>query len=67
MIQIRGRPATWEDRLDIQEEILLLPATTDGRDPIKQADLRPVAKVFDWNMQRQIRMELKTLWGAGAY
>ena len=40
----------WLDNLapDIQEEILFLPRTTYGRDPIKEADIRPIAKTLDW-------------------
>ena len=46
----------WLDNLapDIQEEILFLPRTTKGRDSIKEADIRPIAKTLDWNKQRQI-------------
>jgi len=53
----------WLDNLapDIQEEILFSPVTTDGRDPIKEADLRPIAKVFDWNTQREMWNGLKKL------
>lgn len=39
---------------DVQEEVLFLPRTTKGRDPIKEADIRPIAKTLDWNKQRQI-------------
>jgi hypothetical protein len=51
----------WLDNLapDIQEEILFLPRTTQGRDTIKEADLRPIAKTLDWNKQRQMWRELK--------
>jgi hypothetical protein len=53
----------WPDNLapDIQGEILFLQPTVHGRDPIKEADLRPIAKVFDWNEQRQMWKELKRL------
>jgi len=44
---------------DIQEEILFLPRTTHGRDSIKEADIRPIAKTLDWNKQRQMWRELK--------
>lgn len=44
---------------DIQEEILFLPRTTRGRDAIKEADIRPIAKTLDWNKQRQMWRELK--------
>jgi hypothetical protein len=51
----------WMDNLapDIQEEILFLPRTTKGRDPIKEADLRPIAKTLDWNKQRQMWKRLR--------
>jgi hypothetical protein len=51
----------WLDNLapDIQEEILFLPRTTQGRDTIKEADIRPLAKTLDWNKQRQMWRELK--------
>ena len=51
----------WLDNLapDIQEEILFLPRTTQGRDPIKEADIRPIAKTLDWNKQRQMWKGLK--------
>jgi hypothetical protein len=50
----------WLDNLapDIQEEILFLPRTTQGRDSIKEADIRPIAKTLDWNKQRQMWREL---------
>ena len=31
-----------------------MPKTTNGRDPIKEADIRPIAKTLDWNKQRQM-------------
>jgi hypothetical protein len=51
----------WLDNLapDIQEEILFLPRTTQGRDAIKEADLRPIAKTLDWNKQRQMWSRLR--------
>lgn len=45
--------------LDIQEEILFLPRTTHGRDPIKEANIRPVAKTLDWNKQWHMWRDLK--------
>jgi hypothetical protein len=53
----------WLDNLapDIQEEILFLPRTTQGRDPIKEADLRPIAKTLDWNKQRKMWRKLTEL------
>ncbi len=38
---------------DIQEEILFLPRTTTGRDPIKERDVRPIAAVPHWHRQRK--------------
>jgi hypothetical protein len=38
---------------DIQETILFLPRTTDGRDPIHEKMLRPIAAETDWRKQRQ--------------
>ena len=51
----------WLDNLapDIQEEILFLPRTTQGRDPIKEADIRPIAKTLDWSKQRQMWNRLR--------
>ncbi len=37
---------------DIQEELLFLPRTLEGRDPIREKDLRPIAAVPHWNRQR---------------
>ncbi len=39
---------------DIQEEILFLPRTTTGRDPIMEKDVRPVAAVPHWHRQRRM-------------
>ncbi|MDP8241337.1 MAG: hypothetical protein P9X24_19795 [Candidatus Hatepunaea meridiana] len=39
---------------DIQEEILFLPRTVKGRDPICERDLRPIAAIPHWNRQRKI-------------
>jgi hypothetical protein len=52
----------WLDNLapDIQEEILFLPRTTQGRDTIKEADLRPIAKTLDCKRQRQMWKQMKT-------
>ncbi len=51
----------WLDNLapDIQEEILFLPKTTLGRDSIKEADIRPIAKTLDWTKQRQMWNRLR--------
>lgn len=37
---------------DIQEAILFLPRVEQGRDPITERDLRPVAALPDWRKQR---------------
>ena len=39
---------------DIQEEILFLPRVTQGRDPITERDLRPIAAEPDWAEQRRM-------------
>lgn len=38
----------------IQEQILFLPRTQRGRDPIIRNDIRPIAQTFDWNKQRRM-------------
>ncbi len=43
---------------DIQEEILFLPRTMKGRDPISERDLRPIAAIPHWNRQRKIWVSL---------
>jgi hypothetical protein len=44
---------------DIQEEILFLPNTTKGRDPVRERDLRPVAAVTHWNRQRKMWAQMR--------
>ena len=39
---------------DIQEAILFLPRTVQGRDPIRERHLRPIAAEPDWGKQRQL-------------
>ena len=39
---------------DIQEEILFLPRTVRGRDPIRESHLRPLTAVPDWREQRRM-------------
>ena len=39
---------------DIQEEILFLPQTLNGHDPITERHLRPIAAEFDWERQREM-------------
>jgi hypothetical protein len=43
---------------DIQEEILFLPRTLQGRDPIRERHLRPIAAVLDWGKQRRMWRQL---------
>ncbi|HPD29070.1 MAG TPA: hypothetical protein PLL20_03680 [Phycisphaerae bacterium] len=43
---------------DIQEEVLFLPRTIQGRDPIREHDLRPIAAVLDWRKQRRMWKQL---------
>jgi hypothetical protein len=38
---------------DIQEALLFLPRTQNGRDPVTEHDLRPIAKPLDWDIQRE--------------
>ncbi|MBI1373376.1 MAG: hypothetical protein GC159_11650 [Phycisphaera sp.] len=37
---------------DIQEEILFLPRTRHGRDPIREVMVRPITAIPDWGKQR---------------
>ena len=39
---------------DIQDELLFLPQTAAGRDPIHEKLLRPIAAELDWGRQRGI-------------
>ena len=39
---------------DIQEPILFWPRITQGRDPIRLADLLPIAQELDWSRQRTL-------------
>jgi len=43
---------------DIQEEILFLPRTQRGRDPIREIMVRPIAAVLDWRKQRRMWKQL---------
>lgn len=43
---------------DIQEAILFLPLTERGRDPIRLAQLMPIARTLDWRKQRRTWKEL---------
>jgi hypothetical protein len=39
---------------DLQEQVLFLPRTERGRDPIQMRHLLPIAQVADWKSQRQL-------------
>jgi len=39
---------------DIQEELLFLPRTVKGRDPIREIMVRPIAAQADWRNQRRL-------------
>jgi hypothetical protein len=39
---------------DVQEQVLFLPRTECGRDPIQMRHLLPIARVTDWKVQRQL-------------
>ena len=43
---------------DIQEALLFLPPTLQGRDAIVLADLQPIAAAFDWRKQRRLWRKL---------
>ena len=45
---------------DIQEALLLLPEVSDGRDPIRERMVRPIAAVMDWRKQRKIWQKMRT-------
>ena len=44
---------------DIQEEILFLPRTAQGRDVIKESDIRRIATILDWRKQRRLWVTLR--------
>jgi len=44
---------------DIQQEVLFLPRTERGRDPIRERHLRPLTAVLDWPTQRRMWAKLK--------
>ncbi|MFN0050825.1 MAG: hypothetical protein ACKV0T_01455 [Planctomycetales bacterium] len=45
---------------DIPEQILLLPAVTEGDDPVRERQLRQIVEVPDWGKQRRAWWRLKT-------
>lgn len=44
---------------DIQEQVLFLPLTTDGRDSIAEWEIRPIASQPDWRLQRRMWESLR--------
>ena len=44
---------------DIQEEILFLPRTIVGREPISERHVRSVTTVLEWDKQRRMWIKLK--------
>jgi len=44
---------------DIQEELLFLPRTEHGLDPIRERMVRSIAAVVNWRKQRRMLEELK--------
>jgi hypothetical protein len=43
---------------DIQEALLFLPEVTEGRDPVGERMLRPIAAAPDWRKQRRLWQQL---------
>jgi hypothetical protein len=43
---------------DLQEELLFLPRTERGRDPVILRDLEPIASAVDWRKQRVLWKQL---------
>ena len=39
---------------DIQEQVLFLPRTVRGHDPLPMYDLLPLTTVLDWKTQRRL-------------
>jgi hypothetical protein len=48
---------------DIQEQILYLPRTVRGRDPIQMYDLLPLTTMLDWKTQRRLWEQLRAAVG----
>jgi hypothetical protein len=49
---------------DLQEQILFLPPSR-GRDPIRLAELQPIAQIPDWNQQRRLWTGLRDRFDPG--
>jgi len=50
---------------DIQEALLFLPRTQNGRDPVTEHDLRPIASEPDWGLQLEAWRRLVGRRGGG--
>jgi len=48
---------------DIQEDILFLPPTERGRDPIREHHVRPIVSILDWRKQRRMWRGVKAAAG----
>jgi hypothetical protein len=46
---------------DIQEEILYLPRSSGGHDPIREKAIRPIAAIPDFRKQRVMWRDLKSM------
>ena len=55
----------WLDNLapDIQDAILALPRTVQGRDAILEREVRAIAKTLDWEQQRKMWAALQDRFG----
>ncbi|MCP4593913.1 MAG: hypothetical protein GY842_24525 [bacterium] len=45
---------------DVEEDILFLPRTVQGHDPIRERMVRAIAAVLDWRKQRRMWQEVKS-------
>jgi hypothetical protein len=47
---------------DIQEQILFLCITSRGSDPVRLAELQPIARALNWDQQRRLWADLIQNW-----
>jgi hypothetical protein len=52
---------------DIQEAILFMPEVEEGRDPVKEWQVRPIAAEVNWGRQRGMWRELAARPGRSGY
>jgi hypothetical protein len=52
--ELKRRCGMKPEGVDIQENILSLPKTTKGRDPIRERDLRAITTEPHWSRQRKM-------------